>query len=141
MPIRRISLTTEHDAFVEQIVRSGEFQNASEVICDALRVLQRQRQDEATRLNALRTQVRAGAEALERGEFAEVEEADLDSYLDGLMLVSDKGRAEPVARFLLSPLARADLARILATSAEQWGGRFKRATTRAPYKEARHRFV
>ena len=91
MPIRRISLTTEHDAFVEQIVRSGEFQNASEVICDALRILQRQRQDEATRLNALRTQVRAGAEALERGEFAEVEEADLDSYLDVLMIVSDKG--------------------------------------------------
>jgi putative addiction module CopG family antidote len=39
MPTRNISLTAEQDAFVENVVRAGEYQNASEAVRDALRVL------------------------------------------------------------------------------------------------------
>jgi len=84
MPTRNISLTAEQDAFVEKIVRSGEYQNASEAIRDALRALQQRRREDALKLKALRTQIKAGVEALDRGEFVEIEEADLDPYLDGL---------------------------------------------------------
>ena len=91
MPTRNISLTAEQDAFVEKIVKSGEYQNASEAIRDALRALQQRRREDALKLKALRAQIKAGVEALERGEFVEVEEADLDSYLDGLTIVSGKG--------------------------------------------------
>ncbi len=39
MPTRNISLTAEQDAFVQEVVEAGEYQNASEAIRDALRVL------------------------------------------------------------------------------------------------------
>jgi antitoxin ParD1/3/4 len=77
---RNISLTPEQDAFVEQVVKAGEYQNASEAVRDALRALQQRRREDALKLRVLRPQIKAGVEALERGEFAEVDEAELDRY-------------------------------------------------------------
>lgn len=84
MPTRNISLTAEQDAFVEKAVKSGEYQNASEAIRDALRVLQQRRQEDILRLKALRVQIKAGTDALERGDFVEVDDADLAGYLERL---------------------------------------------------------
>ena len=84
MPTRNISLTPEQDAFVEKIVESGEYQNASEAIRDALRALQQRRREDALKLKALRVQIKAGIDALERGDFVEVDDADLDKFLDTL---------------------------------------------------------
>jgi antitoxin ParD1/3/4 len=84
VPTRNISLTAEQDAFVERVVKAGEYQNASEAIRDALRVLQQKRREDALKLGALRAQIKAGLDALERGDFTEVAEADLDDYLEGL---------------------------------------------------------
>ena len=84
MPARNISLTPEQDAFVEKVVEAGEYQNASEAIRDALRVLQQRRREDGLKLKALRAQVKAGADALNRGDFAEVEDADLEGYLERL---------------------------------------------------------
>jgi antitoxin ParD1/3/4 len=69
---------------VEKLVKSGEYQNASEAIRDALRVLQRRRREDGLRLKVLRAQIMAGTDALKRGDFAEVEDADLEGYLEGL---------------------------------------------------------
>lgn len=84
MPTRNISLTPEQDAFIEQAVEAGEYQNASEAVRDALRALQQRRREDALKLRALRLQIKAGVEALDRGEFTEVADADLDRYLEGL---------------------------------------------------------
>jgi antitoxin ParD1/3/4 len=84
MPTRNISLTPEQDAFVETVVRAGEYQNASEAIRDALRVLWQRRREDAVKLKALRLQVRVGVAALERGDFTEVDGADIEGYLEGL---------------------------------------------------------
>jgi antitoxin ParD1/3/4 len=84
MPTRNISLTPEQDAFIEKAVKSGEYQNASEAVRDALRALQQRRQEDALKLKALRMQVRAGMDALDRGEFTEIADADLDGYLERL---------------------------------------------------------
>jgi antitoxin ParD1/3/4 len=91
MPTRNISLTPEQDDFVEKVVRSGEYQNASEAVRDALRALQQRRREDALKLKALRTQIKAGVDALERGEFVEIDEANLDGYLDGLTSAPEKG--------------------------------------------------
>jgi len=88
MPTRNISLTSEQDDFIEKAVRSGEYQNASEAVRDALRTLQQRRREDELKLIALRTQIKAGIEALERGEYTEVADADLDQYFE--TLVSDK---------------------------------------------------
>jgi antitoxin ParD1/3/4 len=91
MPTRNISLTPEQDAFVEKVVEAGDYQNASEAIRDALRALQQRRREDALKLKALRMRIKAGVDALERGDFTEVDEADLDDYLEGLTTASDKG--------------------------------------------------
>ena len=84
MPTRNISLTAEQDAFVEKIVEDGEYQNASEAIRDALRVLQQRRREDRLRLKSLRAQIKAGTDALERGDFAEIDDADLEGFLERL---------------------------------------------------------
>jgi antitoxin ParD1/3/4 len=84
MPTRNVSLTAEQDAFVQKVVEAGEYQNASEAIRAALRVLQRQRREDALRLKVLRMQIKTGVDALERGDFIEIEAGDLDSSLEGL---------------------------------------------------------
>lgn len=90
MPTRNISLTAEHDAFVAEVVEAGEYQNASEAVRDALRVLQQRRQEDALKLDALRAQIKIGIDALRRGEFVEVKDADLENYLDGLTEAAGK---------------------------------------------------
>src|SRR5829696_3766784 len=88
MPTRNISLTTEHDAFVEKVVQTGEYQNASEAVRDALRALQQRRREDALKLKALRLQIKAGVESLERGEFVEVDDSGLEGYLENLRVGS-----------------------------------------------------
>ncbi len=84
MPTRNVNLTSEQDAFVEEAVRTGRYQNASEAVRDAVRGLQlRHRQDEL-KLAALQAHVEAGVAALERGQFTQVEDPGLDAYLDDL---------------------------------------------------------
>jgi antitoxin ParD1/3/4 len=84
MPTRNISLTPEQDAFVERVVRTGEYQNASEAVRDALRVLQQRRREDALKLKALRMQIKAGMDALETGDFVEIDGEDLQAYLEGI---------------------------------------------------------
>jgi antitoxin ParD1/3/4 len=84
MPTRNISLTPEQDAFVERVVRTGEYQNASEAVRDALRVLQQRRREDALKLKALRMQIKAGMDALETGDFVEIDGEDLQAYLEAL---------------------------------------------------------
>jgi antitoxin ParD1/3/4 len=70
--------------------KAGEYQNASEAVRDALRVLQQRRREDALRLKALRAQIKAGVDALDRGDFVEVDDADLDRFLEGLTTPSGK---------------------------------------------------
>ncbi|MGA2125030.1 MAG: type II toxin-antitoxin system ParD family antitoxin [Xanthobacteraceae bacterium] len=86
MPTRNISLTPEQDAFIESVVETGEYQNASEAFRDALRALQQRRREDQLKLEALRVQIKAGVEALERGEYTEVDEVDLEAYLESLTI-------------------------------------------------------
>jgi antitoxin ParD1/3/4 len=84
MPTRNISLIREQDEFVEDLIRTGEYQNASEAVRDAIRTLRHRRQEDALRLKALKVRIEAGVAALERGDFIELDDAQLDSYLDEL---------------------------------------------------------
>jgi antitoxin ParD1/3/4 len=84
MPTRNISLTPEQDEFIAEVVEAGEYQNASEAVRDALRALQQRRREDALKLEALRAQIQAGADALERGDFIEIEDSGLEAYLERL---------------------------------------------------------
>jgi antitoxin ParD1/3/4 len=73
-----------------RIAKTGEYQNASEAVRDALRALQQRRREDALKLKALRMQIKAGVDALDRGDFVEVEDSDLERPLDKLKSASGK---------------------------------------------------
>ena len=73
-----ISLTPELEQLVSDKVKSGLYQTASEVIRDGLRLLKERDQ----RLEALRRDIRAGFEAVERGEFTEYDESNIKELSD-----------------------------------------------------------
>ena len=68
-----ISLTPELEQLVSDKVKTGLYQTASEVIREGLRLLNERDQ----RLQALRRDVRAGFEAVERGDFTEYDESSI----------------------------------------------------------------
>jgi antitoxin ParD1/3/4 len=90
MPTRNISLTREQDAFIDQVVATGEYQNASEAVRDALRTLQQRRREDALKLKALRAAIKVGQDALDRGDYDDVDDSQLEGYLDSLTAAGRK---------------------------------------------------
>ncbi|MBZ0228580.1 MAG: type II toxin-antitoxin system ParD family antitoxin [Bauldia sp.] len=84
MPTRNIRLTPEQDAFIDEVLEKGEYQNASEAMRDAIRALQQRRALDALKLDRLRLSVQTGVAALERGDYSDIDDADLDDTLDEL---------------------------------------------------------
>jgi len=68
-----ISLTPELEQLVSDKLKTGMYQTASEVIREGLRLLRERDQ----RLEALRRDVRAGFEAVERGEYTDYDETNI----------------------------------------------------------------
>jgi antitoxin ParD1/3/4 len=87
MPTRNINLTEHQDELVSKYISSGRYQNASEVIRDGLRLMESRDAEEAAKLEALRSAVDVGINALEKGDFEEFGSAsDLVDYLRSLPL-------------------------------------------------------
>lgn len=82
MPTRNISLTKHFDDFVDETVRDGAYQNASEVVRDALRLLEARRKEEALKLRHLRRAAAEGFAAIESGNFVELKStADVKKFV------------------------------------------------------------
>jgi antitoxin ParD1/3/4 len=60
MPTRNINLTPGLDRFVATKVKSGRYENASEVVRAGLRKLEREEQEHAARLAAVRQAIDEG---------------------------------------------------------------------------------
>lgn len=60
MPTRNVNLTEELDRFVARGVRSGRYENASEVMRAALRALEREEREYRAKLAALRATIDEG---------------------------------------------------------------------------------
>jgi antitoxin ParD1/3/4 len=60
MPTRNVNLTEELDRFVLAKVESGRYENASEVVRAALRILERDEQGYAVKLAARRAAIDEG---------------------------------------------------------------------------------
>lgn len=69
MPTRNVNLTEELDRFVAAKVKSGRYENASEVVRAALRTLERDEQEYEARLTRLR-------QAIDEGDISGVAEGD-----------------------------------------------------------------
>ena len=68
MPTRNINLTDHFDRFVERQVSSGRYSNASEIVRDALRLLEEQEQERDAKLKALRHAAKQGFDEIDQGK-------------------------------------------------------------------------
>lgn len=69
MPTRNVNLTNQLDRFVAKKVKSGRYENASEVMRAALRTLEREERQDEAKLAALRAAVDEGdASGIARGD-------------------------------------------------------------------------
>ncbi len=85
MPTRNVVLTDHQAALVEQLVASGRYQNASEVLREGLRMIERRESEESARLAALRKAARIGIADIEAGKFRAFDTPDaLDRRLSSL---------------------------------------------------------
>ena len=69
MPTRNVVLTDQQAAMIEQLVLSGRYQNASEVLRDGLRLVQQRDAEDSARLTALRDAARVGLDDFAAGRF------------------------------------------------------------------------
>lgn len=71
MPTRNVVLTDHQDALVNRLVSAGSYQNASEVLREGLRLLERRTADEQARLAALRAAAEVGIKDLTMGRYTD----------------------------------------------------------------------
>ncbi len=75
------SLTPSLEQFVRDRANSGDYNNASEVVRDAIRLLKRAEGHRALKIERLRAAIRDGDEALARGEYTDLNsDRELDEF-------------------------------------------------------------
>ncbi|CUX22614.1 Conserved hypothetical protein, putative addiction module antidote protein, CC2985 family [Agrobacterium deltaense Zutra 3/1] len=84
MPTRNVVLTQHHEEIIDELVKSGRYQNASEVLREGLRLIERRERLEVTRLEALRVAAQRGFADLDQGRFTDVADDDLDDFISAL---------------------------------------------------------
>lgn len=88
MPTRNVVITDRQAKLIDELIESGEYQNASEVLREGIRLVEERRAAHAAKLAALRAAVQVGIDAAERGEFKTF--ADAKSLKAHLRRVADK---------------------------------------------------
>jgi antitoxin ParD1/3/4 len=81
MPTRNVVLTEHHEEVIDRLVKTGRYQNASEVLRDGLRLVEQREALEAAKLAALKEAARIGFEDLEQGRFRDIDERDLGDFI------------------------------------------------------------
>jgi antitoxin ParD1/3/4 len=85
MPTRNVSLTPEQDAFIDEVLRAGQYRNASEAVRDAIRALQQRRAMDVLKLERLRQSIDTGLADLDRGDYEDIDDAELEAWLDRIV--------------------------------------------------------
>ncbi len=68
MPTRNVNLTDHYNHFVESLIASGRFKNASEVVRAGLRLLEQEAKENEEKLSALRSLASEAFASRDRGE-------------------------------------------------------------------------
>lgn len=92
MPTRNVVLTDHQAMLVEQLVSSGRYQNASEVLREGLRLVEQREAEDAYRLELLQSAVMVGLADIEAGRFKTFD--SVESLRSHLKTISAKAIAE-----------------------------------------------
>jgi len=94
MPTRNVVLTDYQAALVEQLVASGRYQNASEVLRDGLRLIETREAEDKAKLKALREAARIGIADMEQGRFRSFTSSDaIRSHLNAIATEATEEKA------------------------------------------------
>lgn len=105
MPTRNVVITDRQAAFIEQLVGSGEYQNASEVLREGLRLVEERRAEYSAKLEALRAAVQKGIDSIEAGRYTRLStEEEMDAHFNAL---ADKAIAQAEAEMAVEEKQRA----------------------------------
>ncbi len=85
MATRNVSLTDMLDDYVEDRVQSGAFQNASEVVRDALRLHKARTDEEARKEERFRRLIQEGDDDIGAGRSEVIDLEHLDEWFDQLV--------------------------------------------------------
>lgn len=90
MPSRNINLTDHYDTYLSEVLASGRYKNASEVVRAGLRLLEQQQAEEAAKLEALRAAVDLAVDDYQNGHTNLMkDERDIDCFFDSLDTATD----------------------------------------------------
>ena len=84
MPTRNVVLSDHQQALVETLVRSGRYQNASEVLRDGLRLIEERERMGQAKLKALKQAARQGWADVSAGRYADVADDQLEDFVGQL---------------------------------------------------------
>lgn len=84
MPTRNVVLTEHHARVIEKLVKSGRYQNASEVLREGLRLVERRDAQDAAKLKMLRAAAKVGFDALDEGRYRDITDEELPEFLSSL---------------------------------------------------------
>ncbi len=84
MATRNVVLSQHQHELVEALVKSGRYQNASEVLREGLRLVEREHAQEAAKVAVLRRAADEGWSDLAAGRFDDIEDESLDDFIGQL---------------------------------------------------------
>lgn len=84
MSARNVNLTARLADFIDRNVTSGRFQNASEVVREGLRLLERQQTEEDLKLEALRQSIELGRQDIAAGRTISLQSNQVADFLRNL---------------------------------------------------------
>jgi antitoxin ParD1/3/4 len=79
-----VVLTEHHEKIITDLVASGRYQNASEVLREGVRLIEERDRREAAKLTLLQEAVRAGFDDIAAGRFVELETHELEAFIGNL---------------------------------------------------------
>lgn len=84
MPTRNVVLTEHQHEFVDSLVETGRYQNASEVLREGLRLIEQRERLESAQLAALREAAAKGWADIDAGSYVDIADEQLENAIDQL---------------------------------------------------------
>jgi antitoxin ParD1/3/4 len=83
MPTRNVNLTNHLDQLIEKGIKSGRFGNASEVVREALRLLEVRQQQEKAWIAWVKKEAKLGFDQIDAGDYTELNSAsDIENFVN-----------------------------------------------------------